>query len=65
MWQGQGPFGAFGEGKGLLGVSDTWDDVMDRIRYWAEECDTFQVRLFNKKQHQTCNVRGLDQLAAW
>lgn len=43
VWQGQGRFGAFGEGKGLLGVSETRDDVMDRIRYWAEECDTFQV----------------------
>jgi len=45
VWQGQGRFGAFGEGKGLLGVSETRDDVMDRIRYWAEECDTFQVLL--------------------
>lgn len=42
VWQGQGRFRAFGEGKGLLGVSETRDDVMDRIRYWAEECDTFQ-----------------------
>ena len=43
VWQGQGRFGAFGEGKGLLGMSETREDVMDRIRYWAEECDTFQV----------------------
>ena len=44
VWQGQGRFGAFGEGKGLFGVSETHDDVMDRVRYWAEECDAFQVR---------------------
>lgn len=45
VWQGQGSFGAFGEGKGLFGVSETRDDIMDRVRYWAEECDTFQVNL--------------------
>ena len=44
MWQGQGRFGAFGEGKGLFGTCEMRDDVMDRVRYWAEECDAFQVR---------------------
>lgn len=44
VWQGQGRFGAFGEGKGLFGASETRDDVMDRVRYWVEECDAFQVR---------------------
>ena len=43
VWQGQGRFGAFGEGRGLFGASETRDDVMDRVRYWVEECDTFQV----------------------
>lgn len=43
VWQGQGRFGAFGDGKGLFGVSEMRDDVMDRVRYWAEECDAFQV----------------------
>ncbi|KAL3159412.1 hypothetical protein ABBQ38_009842 [Trebouxia sp. C0009 RCD-2024] len=42
VWQGQGRFGAFGEGRGLFGASETRDDVMDRVRYWVEECDTFQ-----------------------
>ena len=43
VWQGQGRFGAFGEGRGLFGAAETCDDVMDRVRYWVEECDTFQV----------------------
>lgn len=43
VWQGQGRFGAFGDGKGLFGMSEMRDDVMDRVRYWAEECDAFQV----------------------
>ena len=45
VWQGQGRFGAFGDGQGLFGVSETRDNVMDRVRYWAEECDAFQVRI--------------------
>ena len=49
VWQGQGRFGAFGEGKGLFGVSETRDEVMDRVRYWAEECDTLQVGTLHQK----------------
>lgn len=45
VWRGQGRFGAFGEGRGLFGASETPDDVMDRVRYWVEECDAFQVTL--------------------
>lgn len=47
VWQGPGRFGAFGDGKGLFGASETCDDVMDRVRYWVEECDAFQVGIPN------------------
>lgn len=51
VWQGQGRFGAFGEGKGLLGVSETRDEIMDRMRFWAEECDTLQVSTSHTKSY--------------
>ena len=56
VWQGQGRFGAFGEGKGLFGVSETRDEIMDRVRYWAEECDTFQVGTSHPKPFCLCDT---------
>ena len=47
VWQGAGRFRAFGEGKGHA-TSEALEDIMDRIRYWAEECNSFQVSWVSK-----------------
>ena len=44
-WQdGASPQG-FGEGAAGLESSETREAALDRVRFWAEECDTLQVSL--------------------
>lgn len=43
MWHGGDHFGGFGDGSAVLGGDAQREDFLDRIRFFAEECDSMQV----------------------
>ena len=43
VWHGGDHFGGFGDGSGVLAGEAQREDCMDRIRFFAEECDSMQV----------------------
>lgn len=42
-WQGAEDFSGFGHGRGALISDEAREDALDRIRGFAEECDSLQV----------------------
>lgn len=42
-WQGAEDFSGFGHGRGALVSDEAREDALDRIRGFAEECDSLQV----------------------
>ena len=45
IWEGAGSFRGYGSGRGALGGAEEREEVTDRIRWFAEECDQMQVPL--------------------
>ncbi|EIE19615.1 tubulin nucleotide-binding domain-like protein [Coccomyxa subellipsoidea C-169] len=43
-WQGAAEFSGFGHGRGALASDEAREDAADRIRGFAEECDSLQAR---------------------
>lgn len=43
VWQGAADFSGFGHGRGALGSDEAREDALDRIRCFAEECDSLQA----------------------
>lgn len=43
VWQGAADFSGFGHGRGALGSDEAREDALDRIRGFAEECDSLQA----------------------
>jgi len=39
LWDG------YGDGRGVLASTEARDDLLDRLRFFAEECDAMQVPL--------------------
>ena len=42
LWQGVDAFAGFGEGSEYVQVEDRREDLRDRVRFWAEECDSLR-----------------------
>ncbi|BDA46653.1 Protein misato homolog 1 [Coccomyxa sp. Obi] len=42
VWQGAADFSGFGHGRGALGSDEARENALDRIRCFAEECDSLQ-----------------------
>ena len=46
LWQGAAEFSGFGHGHGVLARSEEFrEQALDRVRLFAEECDSLQVML--------------------
>ena len=44
VWHGGGGFGGWGDGGGVLAGEAQREDFLERVRFFAEECDSMQVR---------------------
>ena len=38
------PWDGYGDGRGVLAGTEARDELLDRIRFFAEECDAMQAR---------------------
>ena len=45
IWEGAGSFLGYGSGRGALRGEEEREEVTDRIRWFAEECDQMQASL--------------------
>ena len=43
LWQGASDFSGFGHGHGVLSSDEFREEALDRVRLFAEECDSLQV----------------------
>lgn len=44
LWAGAAEFSGFGHGRGALTSSEAREEALDRVRCFAEECDSLQAR---------------------
>ena len=45
----------FGDGRGVLAATEAREDLLDRIRFFAEECDAMQACFEPAAQRTACS----------
>ena len=51
------PWDGYGDGRGVLAGTEARDDLLDRLRFFAEECDSMQVRRAGQSPARTIDPR--------
>ena len=48
------PWDGYGDGRGALASTAAREDLLDRIRFFAEECDAMQARAWGCSTNPAC-----------